>query len=158
MTEQEQRDAVIVEARSWMGTPFRHGARLKGINADCETFLAEVYALTGVFTARDIPYVPSQWFLNGREELYLQYLSRYATEYEFTPGTGQDDPKPGDIICVKHRWVHSHGAIVLEWPHVIHCHPPCVMDSDVFSNPIFRGRELKFFNPWGERSQEIPSL
>jgi cell wall-associated NlpC family hydrolase len=144
MTEQEQRMAVVAEARTWLRIPFFHGARLKGIGADCETFICEVFAAAGVFTAQGIPYVPAQWFLNTKEELYLKYLSRYAKEY-----VPADHPiLPGDIICVKHRWVYSHGAIVLEWPRVIHCYPPCAMESNVFYNPVFAHRELKFFNPW----------
>jgi len=107
-----------------------------------------VFSKAGVFAAQAVPYVPAQWFLNTKEELYLNYLSRYATEYQ--PAVGQPDeaPQPGDIICVKTRWVYSHGAIVVAWPFVIHCYPPCVMRSSVLSNPAFAGRALKFFNPW----------
>jgi len=121
-----------------------------------------------LFTAQNIPYVPSQWFLNTKEELYLNYLSKYAAEY--VPGValvsrpagansgagqpaaedgGATQPQPGDIICVKHRWVYSHGAIVVAWPKVIHCFPPCVMESHAHYNPAFASREVKFFNPWG---------
>jgi hypothetical protein len=147
MTELDQRAAVITEARTWTGTPFIHGARLKKIGADCETFLCEVFKATGVFVAQGIPYVPEQWFLNTKEELYLKYLSQYATEYP-RPSPLDAPPQPGDIVCVKHRWVYSHGAIVTEWPRVIHCHPPFVMESDVFTNPVFTSGDMKFFNPW----------
>jgi len=145
MTEQTQRAAVVAEAQSWMRTPFLHGAKLKGIGADCETFICEVFARAGVFTAQNIPYVPAQWFQNTKKELYLDYLSKYATEYVLAPGT---EPQPGDIICVKTRWVYSHGAIVQQWPFVLHCFPPCVMRSSVFCNPAIAGHELKYFNPW----------
>jgi cell wall-associated NlpC family hydrolase len=145
-TESAQRAAVIAEAQSWMRTPFIHAAKLKGIGADCETFICEVFAKAGVFTAQGVPYVPQQWFLNTKQELYLNYLSKYATEYSQL--ATHNSPLPGDVICVKTRWVYSHGAIVLEWPFVIHCYPPCVMRSNVFTNPVFAGHELKFFNPW----------
>ena len=167
MSEASQRAAVVAEARTWLRTPFHHAARLKGIGADCETFICEVFSAAGVFTAQNIPYVPSQWFLNTKEELYLNYLSKYAREYVVGPWSlvvGQNDttpsgqrpatsdqrlPLPGDVICVKHRWVYSHGAIVVAWPKVIHCFPPCVMESHAHYNPAFASRELKFFNPWG---------
>jgi len=152
MTEQQQRAAVVAEARTWLPirkaggvwtpTPFVHGARVKHAGADCETFICEVFAASGVFAAQGIPYVPAQWFLNTKEELYLNYLSKYATEYSGTT------PQPGDVICVKHRWVYSHGAIVLAWPRVIHCYPPCVMESNARLNAAFANRALKFFNPW----------
>jgi hypothetical protein len=90
--------------------------------------------------------VPQQWFLNTKKDLYLDYLSKYATEYSQL--AAHTSPLAGDIICVKTRWVYSHGAIVIAWPFVIHCYPPCVMRSSVLSNPVFAGRQLKFFNPW----------
>ena len=145
MSEHTQRVAVVAEAQSWLRTPFVHGAKVKGSGADCETFICEVFAKAGVFTAQGVPYVPAQWFLNTKEELYLNYLSKYATEYQRAPAVS---PRPGDVICVKTRWVYSHGAIVVAWPFVIHCYPPCVMRSSVLSNPAFAGRALKLFNPW----------
>ena len=149
--ESEQRRAVIAEACTWLRTPFIHAARIKGVGADCETFLCEVFSSSGVFTARDIPYFPQQWFLHTREELYLNYLGKYAVEYQFVPGKGMTEPQAGDIICVKSKWVHSHGAIVVKWPQVVHCFPPCVMESSALFNPVFNGREMKFFNPWAVR-------
>jgi cell wall-associated NlpC family hydrolase len=161
MTESEHRAKVIAEAKTWLRTPFRHAARLKGVGADCETFICEVFSAAGVFSAQGIPYVPAQWFLNTKEELYLNYLSKYAAEYVVGrwssvvgrgPKTNDQRPLPGDIICVKHRWVHSHGAIVIAWPQVIHCFPPCVMESNAHYNPVFAHRELKFFDPWGNKN------
>lgn len=145
MSEARDRAAVVIEAMAWQRTPFIHGAAIKGIGADCSTFLAEVYRRAGIFEALQLPVTPDQWFVHeNAKELYLDYLRRYATEYEIGPG---GVPQPGDIVAVKSRWVYSHGAIVLKWPEVIHCHPPCVMRSDVYENPIFK-RDLKFFNPF----------
>ena len=170
MNEKAQREAVAAEARKWLRTPFHHGARIRGGGADCETFIGEVFAAAGVFTAEGIPYIPEQWFLHSKEELYLNYLSRYASEYVIGPwplAVGQSEaalsgqrpttnsqrlPLPADIICVKSRWVYSHGAIVLAWPQVIHCFPPCVMESNAHYNPVFAHRELKFFDPWGNKN------
>lgn len=143
MTEQEQRAAVVDEAMTWIRTPFIHNAKIKGVGADCETFLAAVYAAVGVFDATNSPYVPSQWYQSqSARELYIARLSDYATEYD------GDNPQPGDVIVVKSRWVYSHGAIVVEWPRVVHAFPPCVMESNATTNPVFRGHDLKFYNPF----------
>ena len=135
-------------AREWKGTPFIHEARLKGIGADCETFLSAVFSEAGIFEARDVPRISAQWFLNTREDLYLNFLRKYTGEYEFTPGPDAVTPQPGDIICVRHRWVYSHGALVTDWPMVIHCFPPKVLEANVLYNPVFVNREIKYFNPW----------
>ena len=46
-------------------------------------------------------------------ELYLEGLLRYTREI---PG----GPLPGDIVLWKFGRCFSHGAIVIEWPTVIH--------------------------------------
>jgi cell wall-associated NlpC family hydrolase len=140
----EDRAKVVAEAQTWLGTPFHHGARIKGIGADCETFIECVFRACGVFNA-EIPAIPSQWWLNGREELYLNYLTKYATEYALA---GDRRPATGDCIVVRRGRVFAHGAIVLDWPRVIHCFPPAVRISDIRTNPVFAGRPMKFFDPW----------
>jgi NlpC/P60 family putative phage cell wall peptidase len=37
------REDVVKEARSWIGTPFRHQGRVKGIGVDCLGLVVEVY-------------------------------------------------------------------------------------------------------------------
>lgn len=49
------RDAVLAEARQWIGTPFHHQAALRGIGCDCIGFVAGVARQIGV---REAP----QWF------------------------------------------------------------------------------------------------
>ena len=131
---------MIAEAQTWLATPFHHGARIKGVGADCETFIECVFRACGIFDA-EIPAIPAQWWLHDREELYLNYLAKYATEY-----TGV--PLPGDCIVVRRGRVYAHGAIVLDWPRVIHCFPPAVRISDIRTNPVFAGRAMKFFDPF----------
>lgn len=149
--ELEQRQRVVQEAKSWLRTPFRHGTNRKGVGADCSTFVAEVFRAAGVFETEALPPIPDQWHLNGRKELYIDYLAQYAVEFNYLPGDpAVKPPPPGTILLVKHRWVYSHGAIVATWPYVIHCHIPAVAETEVFCNPVF-GNVMKFFNPWGKR-------
>ncbi len=44
------REAIVAEARSWIGTPYRHGAALKGSGCDCLGLVRGVWR--GVFGAR----------------------------------------------------------------------------------------------------------
>ena len=118
MNETQQRAAVVAEARSWLRTPYVSHAKLKGIGADCGTFLAAVYANAGIFLAKDLPDLPPQWFMHGDREWYLEYLAQYAVEYGIPLSWPPPSPQPGDIICAKHGRAFSHGAIVTVWPHV----------------------------------------
>lgn len=147
MNESEARKAVIEEALSWERTKFEHGQCLKGVSADCSTFLASCYRVAGIFRA-DIPHLPADWFVHTRKEQYLEELMRHAREYDPV----QVKPQPGDIVIVKDTAigakVFSHGAIVVNWPTVIHCFPPCVMRSNALQFAAFKNRKLKFFNPF----------
>jgi cell wall-associated NlpC family hydrolase len=143
MTEQEQRAEVVKEARSCLRTPYLSHARIKGVGLDCATFLELVYANTDIFRATELPELSLQWFLHADREWYLEHLRRYAVEFADRP------PQPGDIVCARHGRAYSHGAIVTEWPRVIHCFPPCVMETNALYDPQYMGRPLKFFDPWG---------
>ena len=49
------REQIVAEARTWLGTPFHHQARLKGIGADCAGVVGMTGAALGLISASDIP-------------------------------------------------------------------------------------------------------
>ena len=69
------RAAVVTEAKTWIGTPFHHAARVKGAGVDCLMLLAEVYERAGVTAGRINPpfYVPD-WHLHRDAERYMEGL------------------------------------------------------------------------------------
>ena len=113
MTEQDERASVVAEALSWQTTPYHHRGRVKGAGVDCLTLLAEVFAGAGLLPRIDIPHYPKDWMHHRDAERYLEGLLQYAIEIE-TP------PQPGDIVLWKFGRCFSHGAIVIEWPMVVH--------------------------------------
>jgi cell wall-associated NlpC family hydrolase len=110
-----RRAHVVAVARSWLGTPYHTGGRIKGAGVDCLTLLAEVYAEAGVTPHVDIPYYPHDWHLHRSEERYLEGLLRHACEVG-------GPPLPGDIALWKFGRCFSHGAIVVAWPVIIHAY------------------------------------
>ena len=50
--EAEIRQQLVVEARSWLGTPAGRGEMVKGVGADHITFLIGVFCAVGLFTAQ----------------------------------------------------------------------------------------------------------
>lgn len=109
------RHAVIAEALSWAGTPYHANARVKGAGADCLTFLAGVYEACGVIPPVDIPHYPADWHMHRDEERYLGGVLRYCQEIS-------GPPLPGDIALWRFGRCFSHGAIVLDWPRIIHAY------------------------------------
>ena len=140
-TIQDLRAAVLREAESWIGTPFHHAARVKGVGVDCLMMLAEVYERAGVARERiDPPFYVPDWHLHRDAERYMDGLLAYTRPVEA--------PEPGDIALFKFGRTHSHGAIVTEWPRLIHAYWNIgVVWGDAALYPL-RDRPVLFFSPF----------
>lgn len=119
--EREQRAAVIEEARAWLKTPYHHQGFVKGSGVDCAFLLVEVYHACGLIPKIDPRPYPPDWHFHRDEERYLKWVEKYAC-----PVTA---PQPGDVVLYKFGRCVSHGAIVVEWPTIIHAalHEGCLL-------------------------------
>lgn len=139
MTHQE-RFAVVKAAKEWLRTPYHHHARVKGAGADCAMFPLAVYQECG-FIAQDFhpPEYSAQWHLHRSTELYLQAISSFTREIA-------GPPQSGDFVIFRFGRTFSHGAIVIDWPLIIHSYiPHGVVLSDALRDGELIGREKKFF-------------
>lgn len=150
MDNQEQRQAVIKEAREWIRTPYHSNARLKGIGCDCLTILSGVWENVSLIERAEIPNYSPQFMLNRSDELYMTGLLKYTKEV--------DGPAPGRIALWKFGRCFSHAAIVIDWPLVIHAYVNCsVQEEDVSKCDWLMKmkdgspRPLKFFDFWEGR-------
>jgi cell wall-associated NlpC family hydrolase len=112
----EIRDLIASEAMSWLGTPYHHRARVKSHGADCATFIDEVMRAAGVWPDVEVPFYPLQWFLHEDRERWLEALGHRGA-VEIPP----EEKLKGDLLVVRMGRTFSHGAIILDWPQVIHC-------------------------------------
>jgi len=136
----EQRTNIVRAAKEWLGTPYHHHARVKHGGADCAMFPLSVYQECGVLP-RDYwpPEYSVQWHLHRSEELYLREIQKFVVE------TGEP-PLPADFVVFRFGRTYSHGAIVVEWPIVIHSYiPHGVLLSDALRDGELLGRERKHF-------------
>jgi cell wall-associated NlpC family hydrolase len=136
----EQRSNIVRAAKEWLGTPYHHHARVKGAGADCAMFPLAVYQECGVLPREYRPPQYSvQWHLHRSEELYLNEIEKFVTEIG-------SPPQPGDFIVFRFGRTFSHGAIVVNWPVVIHSYiPHGVLLSDALRDGELLGREYKCF-------------
>ena len=143
------RAAVVKEAESWIGTPFHHAARVKGAGVDCLMLLAEVYERAGVAAPIEPPFYVPDWHLHRDAERYLEGLTHYTSEIPAPPqGPG---PLPGDIALFRFGRTFSHGAIVTEWPRLVHAYWNIgVVHGDATLYPL-AGRPVKFFTPFAQK-------
>jgi cell wall-associated NlpC family hydrolase len=149
------RARVVDVARSYLGTPYHAEARIKGVGVDCATLLAGVYEEAGAISRMSIEHYPMDWHLHRGGERYVNTLLKHATE---TAGP----PLPGDIAIWKFGRAFSHGAIVTQWPMVIHaCMNSCVREEDAMAaqwlitvgegGPMLgKPRPRKFFTLWAD--------
>ena len=113
-SESENRAAILAEARSWIGTPYHPCSRLKGVGVDCAQILIGVYSAVGLVEPFETGHYPRDWMLHRDEERYLEWVQKYAHQV--------DAPRPGDIAMFKFGRCVSHGAIVTDWPTLIHAY------------------------------------
>lgn len=141
-TVQGQRAAVVAEAKSWLTTPYHHQGRIKGAGVDCAALLIEVYRAARLVPEIDPRPYPPDWHLHRSAERYLGWILRYAREIA--------KPGPGDIALFRFGRCFSHGAIVIEWPRLIHAYvgEGCVW-GDGLRAPLV-GRPVRFFSLWSE--------
>ena len=110
-------DRIVLEARSWIGTPYRHQASLKGVGCDCLGLLRGVWReVMGQEPELPPPYSPD-WAEAGADTL-VAAARRYLTEIE------RHEIAPGDVLLF--RWRDGlpvkHCAIAASGTTMIHAH------------------------------------
>jgi len=112
--------------------------RVKGAGVDCAMFPLEVFREAGLIGEVEVPFYPPDWHLHRSEEIYVGIVQRVASEVEA--------PQPGDFVLYQFGRTWSHGAIVLEWPLLIHAvvqHGVILSDGE--KDGMLVGRRKRFF-------------
>jgi NlpC/P60 family putative phage cell wall peptidase len=78
---------IFSEARKWLGTPWHHQARVRGVGVDCGGLLIEVFKAVGILpVGYDVGYYGRQADI----ERLVTTLSEHAREAQ--------DVRPGDVL------------------------------------------------------------
>jgi len=145
------REAICAIARSWLGTPYHHMGRMKGVGVDCAMFPLEVYREAGLIGDIGIPFYPPDWHLHRAEEVYLYVVEKYAQEIAL-PGAPEiatlaTTAAAPDFVLYQFGRTWSHGAIILDWPLIIHAvvqHGVILSDGE--KDGMLVGRRKRFFS------------
>jgi NlpC/P60 family putative phage cell wall peptidase len=139
------RDRVIAEARTWLGTPYHHHARVKGAGVDCAMLLAEVYAGAGVVPPVAIGPAdyPHDWHLHRSEELYVAWLERCGAREVQTPA-------PGDVALFRWGRTWSHGAILVDGGQLVHSYVGRGVILTRLDEDPLAGRVPRWYSLWGD--------
>jgi len=107
-----KRLAIVVEALSWVGTPFHDRAGVKGSGCDCVHLLQRVFQRCGFALDLSMPEYPPQWFQHQDEPKFLMGLARYARKVE--------RPEAGDVAMFNYGRHAAHGAIIVATNRIVH--------------------------------------
>ena len=109
-------ERVVAEARSWLGTPYRHQASTKGQGADCLGLVRGVWRALYGAEPQAVPAYTPDWAERGEAETLLLAACRWLDRIEAT------DPRPGDILLFRFApgCPAKHCAIVSRPNRMIH--------------------------------------
>lgn len=145
------RDAAI----SWEGTPYHHGAAIKGVGADCGMMIIRVFSEAGCIEDYDPPPYAPEWCLHRDEERYLEEIQKHLYEVDVEDNNPSIEervsrgwePGVGDVLVWRVGRTFSHGAIVTGWPYVIHAYFPSDMVEHVsLENTPMSDRPMRVFS------------
>lgn len=137
-------EAIVAEARSWIGTPYRHQASLKGIGCDCLGLLRGVWrAVIGPEPEFPPPYSPD-WAEAGADTL-LAAARRHLVQ------VSEAEIAPGDVLLFRWRegLAAKHCAIATSADTMVHAHDGACVTETAF-RPWWR-RHLAYVFRFPER-------
>lgn len=145
MAEADERARVVEVARSFLNTPYKNNAALKGIGVDCATLLAMVYSEAGVRPPIQIGDYSSQWHLHSEDPLYEKAILAQGFREISAGGIG-------DIALYFQGLQFAHGAIITK------VDPLTIVQAFAPARRVIEGVETefgalvaerkKFFSPW----------
>ena len=143
MSHPDPRAHVVAEALTWIGTPYHHRGKLKGVGVDCAQLPLCVYAGAGLLADFDTGPYPADWHQHRGEERYAAIVLTRARELA-SPGAAG----PGDLILWKFGRAFSHGTLVIDRSLVIHAsrRDDAVVLADIDRDSEFIGRPARAFS------------
>lgn len=129
------RDSIVAAARSWIGTPYRHQASLRGLGCDCLGLVRGVWReVIGPEPFRVPPYTPDWAEAHGQETL-AEAAGLYLT------GIDPAAARAGDVVLLRWRagLPAKHCAILTGAASFIHAHDGAAVAEVAFA-PWWRRR------------------
>jgi NlpC/P60 family putative phage cell wall peptidase len=131
---------IVAEARSWIGTPYRHQASVKGVGRDCLGLVRGVWrALYGKEPERLPPY-SRDWAEASSRETLAEAGARHLVP------VARDAMQAGDVVLFRWRsgLVAKHAAILTDVASMVHAHDGAAVAEVAFA-PWWRRRVAYVF-------------
>ena len=132
------RKDIVDCARSYIGTPYQHQARLKGVAVDCIGLLMCV--------GRDLGYLPPGFDYNDYSRVPDGVLLKERLDKHLIP-IEKEEMQPGDVVCVAFGKHPQHVGILGDYPYgaklsIIHAAMPPgkVIETRLLFGPVLQYR------------------
>jgi len=127
-------DALVKIARSYLGTPWHHAGRLRGVGVDCIGLVAETHREAGHAVSDSLDYS-----MYDEYDRLLSVLDTHATRVD-------GELQGGDILVFRARLMDNHCGLYTENGHFIHA----------YSSPaVMRVVEVPLDDSWRRRLQAV---
>lgn len=90
-------DAIVIEARCWIGTPYVHQASARAVGTDCLGLLRGVWRAVVGPEPCSVPVYTADWAEPQREECLLQAARQWLMEKRLCQAA------PGDVLVFRMR-------------------------------------------------------
>jgi len=126
---------IIAEARSWIGTPYRHQASLKGVGCDCLGLVRGVWRAFHTREPEPMPPYAPDWAEAGGRETLAEAAARHLTPIE------PSSFAPGDLLLFRWRagMPAKHAAIATAPDRMVHAHDGAAV-AEIAIAPWWRRR------------------
>lgn len=115
----ETRKQIVAEARTWIGTKFRHAAGVKGSGCDCAHLVSCVFEALKLVPHTVYPIYGPDWFRHEASPEFILDGFKLAGLEEIPA----DSAGPGDVVLLKfgRKWSHcviltDEGRGIEAWP------------------------------------------
>lgn len=126
----EQAQVIVQIARSWIGTPYKHQAAVRGVGCDCLGLVRGIYKeFYGELPIRpeDIPPYSNAWGEATNDEIMLNAASEYL-EYR---GGKSVLLMLGDVLVLRmrRRSIAKHAVVYVGNDRIVHSMEGCVVSE-----------------------------
>lgn len=112
------RTGIVAEALSWIGTPYRHQASLRGVGCDCLGLVRGVWRSQYNGEPEEVPAYTPDWAEASATETLAAAAGRHLHEVAL------DEALPGDLLLF--RWKAGlpakHAGILVAPDRFVHAH------------------------------------
>ncbi len=127
--------AIVAEARTWIGTPYRHQASLKAVGCDCLGLVRGVWRAFHEGEPEPVAAYAPDWAEASGQESLAHAARRHLREIP------PEQFQPGDVLLFRwrDRFPAKHAAIVSAPDLMIHAHDGAAV-AEVVLAPWWRRR------------------